>query len=314
MAKACSVMIESQFLSPATLEAANGALDELRESAAPALETHQTSTVRAAIETIVEPTRFDYLPGSVLETIRSIEQEHGPIMRGRYLKFVVLELIGAIDGKVAKLGLPASIRAFLPETLDVLVADIVSVADNTYLTSTNLFRELRLASLRSIRCGARIIDNSTFVPKTIYRYNGIVANLRCLYYVYAKLGGLQPLFRTHVDSRFPKGFDEAGNDASYLRIAELLRQHPHIRGTVGTSWFYDPQLERVSPHLAYLRTRPLERGAFLRYDGPGDIHTKNALATSKTRRQLYEAGDYVPTGYTMLWARSDILRWAKKVA
>ena len=78
----------------------------------------------------------------------------------------------------------------------------------------------------------------------------------------------------------------------------------------GTSWFYDPQLETVSPRLSYLRARPIERGAFIVRSGTLPFDIQSATAKSENRRRLYEAGKYIPVAYTLLWPREKLLAWA----
>ena len=114
-----------------------------------------------------------------------------------------------------------------------------------------------------------------------------------------RLGGRGPLFRMHLDSRHVEELNLLGRNQCFARIAELLEAMPGVRGLVGTSWFYDPQLERISPHLHYLRKVPMDGGAFLRIDGPGEIHTQRATARSETRRRLYEEGKYSPVCATV---------------
>ena len=98
----------------------------------------------------------------------------------------------------------------------------------------------------------------------------------------------------------------------YLRIAELLERQQDIRGMVGTSWFYDPQLLEISPCLAYLQQRPLERGAFLLRHGTGLFDIEHATMTSKTRHRLYQEGKYTPIVYSLLWPRQDLISWAEQ--
>ena len=223
-------------------------------------------------------------------------------------------MIGEIDSKIATLNLPPSVLAVYPETLGILVGDLLSVADQDYLANSDaIVRELRLTSTPSLPCGSRMVDNCAYLTKSIYRNNGKLNNLKCLWFVYARLGGLSPLYRMHIDPRFLKDFDETGWETSYLLIAELLRRNPNIRGVVGTTWYYDPQLDTISPWLGKLRRHHQENGAYIRRDGQGEIHTQRAIATSKTRRKLYEDGEYLPTSYTLIWARRDFLRWADTV-
>ena len=40
-----------------------------------------------------------------------------------------------------------------------------------------------------------------------------------------------------------------------IAATALLRLHPEVLGFAGRAWFYNPQLESVSPRLSYLRLR-----------------------------------------------------------
>lgn len=73
--------------------------------------------------------------------------------------------------------------------------------------------------------------------------------------------------------------------------------------------FYDPELAVVSPHLCYCRERLLERGAVMIRVGTSAFDIASATARSPTRRKLYEAGEYVPVSYTLLWPRERLLKW-----
>ena len=101
-------------------------------------------------------------------------------------------------------------------------------------------------------------------------------------------------------------------ESTYLCVASLLRMHPEVAGLTAYGWFYDPQLDEISPRLSYLRQRPLERGAIFLRGHTSDFDIKNATAKSQTRRRLYEAGEYKPVAHRILWLRRDILRWADR--
>ena len=115
---------------------------------------------------------------------------------------------------------------------------------------------------------------------------------------------------THLEER--EEFIPDGWDRCYLRLAHMMERHPHIRGMYGGSWFYDPALAMVSPRLTYLRTRPQENGAVVCYSND-DPHG-GALATSDTRRALYEKGQYLPKAYALIWPRAPLLAWARRYA
>ena len=294
--------------SAARIQAA-GADDRIRELS----EAVPFEPVISALYGITEPTLYTYLPEPVLATLAEVEARFGAAGLGIYKKGLIIQLIDRLPARVSTLQLPQPVIDLFADMLDFVVRDLSEIPDEAYLPSEDaLVRELRLASARSVLCGARVVDLNSLVPKSIYRNLGWKSNLKCLWFLYGRMGGLAPLYRVHVETRYLRDFNEEGWVRTYKTIAMMMRQNPAIRGVVGTSWFYDPQLETISPWLAHLRTRPVEYGAYLRYDGPGDIHTERAIATSRKRRELYEKGQYVPTCYTLIWARKDLLRWADR--
>lgn len=280
--------------------------------AAKILQAVPLERIISAIDSIVEPTVYDYFPASIYSALSEVESRFGPDGLGFYKKRLVVEMIDNIPAKIDALNLPQPVLDLYPDMLDFVTQSLAETPDEKYLMGEDIVRDLRLTSTRSIPCGAQIVDNCTYAPKSLYRNNGLVNNLQSLWLFYGRMGGLSPLYRIHTDTRYLKYFNAAGWDECYLNIAEIMRRNPHIRGMIGTSWFYDPQLETISPRLAYLRKRPQENGAYLRYGGPGDVHTERATATSNTRRELYEKGEYIPTCYTLMWARKDLLRWADR--
>jgi hypothetical protein len=103
-----------------------------------------------------------------------------------------------------------------------------------------------------------------------------------------------------------KEFSPAGRARCYELVATLLEAWPETKGLIGSSWYYDPRVGQITPHLAYLHDEPVARGAIMLKQGREDSRS-GALKRSRTRRELYEAGQYVPTTYMMIWLRDDIL-------
>lgn len=127
---------------------------------------------------------------------------------------------------------------------------------------------------------------------------------------YVRCNARRPWLQNHTESRWLDDFNPEGWDRMWRTAAALLKTRPRLAGAMGASWFYDPQLETVSPRLNYLRADPVAGGAWLVHQGPGEGHTERATATSPTRRALVEAGDYVPTSWLLAWPRGKLIRWA----
>jgi hypothetical protein len=99
---------------------------------------------------------------------------------------------------------------------------------------------------------------------------------------------------------------------AFIAVADFLQVNPQYEAVHSAAWLIDPALAEISPHLAWAREELLAGGAELRPLGTADHVVANAIATSKTRRRLYEEGTYTPTAYAMVWPREELLRWADR--
>lgn len=184
-------------------------------------------------------------------------------------------------------------------------------APETFFSISNdaLIKDVAVCLGQMFPAGARLIDLHSGLPRKLLLWQGasLPSALRFLYMA----GGLRPWFETHVDPRDLSQFNEDGLRQMYLRAAALLEVNPQIKGIFGGSWFYDPALERLSPHLAYLQQLPRRHGARLlrALTTPGIC--RGALAKSQRRRDAYERGLYRPQCYFLAWPRGALLQWAQ---
>jgi hypothetical protein len=256
------------------------------------------------------------IPASVTRSISFACDTFGAQNAGAFAKLIVLALIDAYPQRARGIVLPESIKSEYPKTFKRILTGILSGSHESYFAeSGDFWRDLCLAAQFWVPLTtSRIMDRCAFLPRTFFRYMGYALNLRSLGFVVFRLHGLGPIFRVHIDERDTSDFNESGWELSYFRVAEMMRLYPTIKGVAGSSWTLDPQLDRISPKIAYPRRCLVENGAYLHFDGPGEKHTQLALKKSATRRRYYEAGEYLPTAYTIVWPRRDILRWATKVS
>jgi hypothetical protein len=213
---------------------------------------------------------------------------------------------------VEKMDLPKSILVLYPDAFDRLADHLKTNRDDPYDSTDDFFlKDIRFVLALSIPCSVtHVLDMISKVSLrsvilSLFRLRNVNAIIR-----YARIKGYGPWFRVHTDPRRLNDFSEQGWDNCFLRIAELLERKKDIRGMVGTSWFYDPQLLKISPRLAYLRQRPLERGAFLLRHRTGGIDIENATMKSETRLRLYQEGKYTPIVLSIVWPRKDLISWA----
>jgi len=123
-------------------------------------------------------------------------------------------------------------------------------------------------------------------------------------------GWKKPWLEVHTESRHTNDFNEAGWDRAWATAAAICKRRPELAGMIGSSWFYDPPLETISPRLAYLRLNPLKGGAFIIHQGPAPIHSERCGATSPTRRAMIESGEYLPRSWLVAWPKSTLIPWA----
>ena len=225
-------------------------------------------------------------------------------------KFVIVDLMLGLEAAIATRDIPDEVLAMYPDAASRLLVYVRNCSNDYSLPNDHYLKDLRFASGLGVPCGAQVVDLRSMI--------GYRASARWLlrnpsrHYTRSilRFGQIGPWFRVHTESRYLDEFNEPGWDACYLRIATLLRRHREVIGMAGTSWFYDPQLETVSPRLSYLRTRPLERGASIVWSGTTAFDIRSATAKSESRRRLYEEGKYIPVSYTLLWPREKLLAWA----
>lgn len=284
-----------------------------------------TERVVAEVDALAGVDAASLEPGPALRAVAQAREKHGGEAAGAWAKLLILRLIESYPARIRRIVLPASIEAFYPPTLHKIARGLAQVDHESYIAPhaevalvapghADFWRDLRLASQHSLPiCASRAMDRVSYLSHTFYRHLGPKENLRALRFLVFRLHGMGPLFRMHIDERDLSDFDPEGWETSMLRVVEMLRLYPEVKGTVGTGWGSDPKLEHISPRRGRANRIQMAHGAFRRYEGTSELIVQRAIKKSATRRRLYESGEYVPTAYTTVWARRDILRWAREI-
>lgn len=259
------------------------------------------------------PFQYDYMPDAVLEVYESIEGEFGTDILGIYNKTATLHLMSNIDEIIRDQRVPREFHEELPKTLETTWKVLLETPDKDYVYPGDFYmKDVRILTGRSISYGSRVIDHDVYVRKSIYRNNGWVDNLKCLWFLVTRIRGLGPFYRSHLDHRHMEHRSDEDTFNFRVLMAELLKLNPEVRGTVGSGWLTDPGLAIVSPRYAKRFEEAFGRFVFRRYDGISEETTRQALKKSKTRREAYERGDYQPVSYTTIRARKGLLLRAEK--
>ena len=185
-------------------------------------------------------------------------------------------------------------------------------SDEFYSHQNDSFlKDLGVCSLRMVPVGAAVVEVSGIAKRELVR-GGLAAILGGTLFGVLKTGGFKPFYRMHTDRRNMKDFSRQGWKEGYLRICELLKLNPQIKGALGASWFYDPNLRDISPELSYLAEDPMGNGARIFCVGTTEADIKNATGWSAMRKRLYSEGKYMPAGYLLAWPRREMIEWADK--
>jgi hypothetical protein len=231
--------------------------------------------------------------------------------RSTFNRALVADLASRLRFRLDELVLPTDVKRRIPPALDRLHSFLSEEQPGYELGDDHFLRDVRFAAGWTVPCGSEVIDLRTHVSLPASALIALKARAPRLALRRLMPGEPVAWFSPHTDSRYLDEFDEAGWERTYLNVASLLSSHADVAGIAAYSWFFDPQLEEISPRLNYLRQRPLQGGALLMRGHTSQFDVKNATAKSPTRRRLYEAGEYVPVAHRMVWLRRDILSWAE---
>lgn len=196
-----------------------------------------------------------------------------------------------------------------------VLEDFAVQSDDYYNHKNDAFlKDSGGCSLRIIPVGGAWIVEISRIGRRFFFTGGLRQFINGFRFALFKMGGFEPFYQIHTVDRYLEGFNPEERNQCYLRTAELLKLNQRLKGMFAGSWFYDPEIENISPRLAYLRQIPEENGAKVFRIGNSQYDIKNALAKSPTRRKLYKEGKYIPTCYLKIWPRKELIKWADKQA
>jgi hypothetical protein len=232
----------------------------------------------------------------------------------KYHQLLMLGLIESFETRSALKRIPESIRVLFEVEFKRILDEMRLGRDGFYLYETEEFlKDLAVCRLKLYPCGAEFLDELSGIPRVLLLKGGLSQCLDGLAFHVVRRNGFKPYYELHMHAPLRASFTREGWDATYVRIADLLKLNRDIKGVSCTSWWYDPKLETISPRLTYLRRVPLENGARMFFVGLDRDAASGAIRMSETRKRLYESGQYVPALYLMAWARGDLIAWADRV-
>lgn len=242
--------------------------------------------------------------------LASCEERDGPGARASLIRDVVRALLLSRHDAIDLLTLPARVRDLVRDDFERQRLQVENAPDDyLHLRNYHVRAVFRVIAFRRILVGNEYIEESGLPRQLLWR--GGPRQMWGFPRVLLQLGGYRPLYEFHL-ARWATRVTEADRRLCCRNAAGCLELNPHVLGAMGGSWFYDPQMERVSPHLTFLREMVTSNGGSLLVWGETQEARSLALAKSQTRRRLFEQGLYTPKHYLVVWPREPMIEWAQR--
>ena len=259
-----------------------------------------------------ESEKYSRIPNFIKNNIRYLKSQCNTVLPD-YNKYILLKCLHTFSVDGGRYKLPASIvelyeREFsrILHQVDAFEGSFFDVGNDQYL------KDLAIVSHRLIPVGAEFVEGGGGIPRRVIFAAGPRQLFRSLWFIVLRCGGFKPFFSLHTHTLALSDFDLEGWRATYCRLAELLELNPHVKGWLSSSWFLDPALESISPHLSHLHKVPVENGGMLLFVCSDPTGSSGALSRSPTRRRLFAEGKYVPAIYMRIWPRRALIDWHRR--
>jgi hypothetical protein len=260
---------------------------------------------------------YSYLLPATENIFEAIFRTAGNVILTTYLKLLLLQLISISRPKVDTSNLPIQIKRLYAQNFSRIEEDIVldrQPMEHYTPRSDKFLKDLSISNLLLIPAGAQKVHKDIIPFRDLIRKQRIGETIQTISFIMRRIGFDSPVLRMHTDSHDPDlmaEFSPEGWTRFYSNAASIMDIQTDIQGLLGIGWFFDPQVPKISPRLTYLGDLVLATGGYTFRVGAGEGARESALATSPTRRKLYEEGKYVPTDYLAIWDRTSLLKWAR---
>ena len=250
------------------------------------------------------------MPGPFVELVDSLVAAHGKHAGEQFLQLIMANQILKMPDLLRVVSLPAAVLPWVERCVSRMLADLVTPRPGYFSLDNDLFlKDLAVSRLKLIPCGVEMVDPDMGFPRSAIWKHGLAVGWNLSRAVF-DMGGNRPVLIGHIDRRSIREFSAAGYLRFYHVVADVLRLRPEIRGLMGQSWLLDPELGPISPELAFLHDVPKAGHAVFFPAAAYEGMVEDAIRMAPARRKLYEAGQYQPRSFNVLWPRRALLRWA----
>ncbi len=258
------------------------------------------------------PTAYDRLPAPFVQALDHAQFGTGAAVRADLLRFAIARLIVASLCRLrSDRTLPETVRneaeqRWYPQLMDELLERPDSAFDHR---DDAFLKDLAVAALKALPVGGAWVVEVSGIARQFLISGGVGQFVEASLYLLGRMKHFKWYYQLHAVDRYLDSFSETSRNACYGTVCELLRLNPQMRGLFGGSWYYDPALASISPHLAYLQQVPRRYGAKVFRVGTTPAAIRLATLKSRKRRMLYETRRYTPAHYLLIWPRKQLFGW-----
>lgn len=267
-------------------------------------------TCIAEFDAVPADRAYHFVPDGVQRLWAGLQTEFGEDGFAAFQQATMLALIADFDERRADKRYTDDIVALFERSYARIAASISDHSCAQYRSEDDLLlKDLALARQHVFPAGAEIVEPDAQFARSLMLRDGIGQAVKMIRLL-LETGGNDHWYQMHTHLSELDDFNEAGWTRTYLRLAAMLELNPEVRGMYGGSWFYDPALEQISPHLTHLREVRERAGAYV-FFARADPNS-GALTKSRRRQALYKEGKYMPKSFVVIWPRRQMLKWAEK--
>ena len=265
----------------------------------------------SAFDTLDRKARYKEVPAGARALHDETLHDAGkPAAQALLLAALFKAVCASLDGERLAL-LPPRVLNHQLRQLTRIVAHGDAFALDCDLASDVYMKELGLARLRLYAGASNLIDPQAGVARSVL-WKGGAAGLLGRALLFTRIGGFRPFFEIHAHKLYMEEFNAEGRRECYRCCADLYALHPDVLGMYAGSWFYDPAVEKLSPHLSYLRDDAVAGGSACLFVSHNEQAVSYSTAKSAKRRAAYAAGSYRPATYALVWPRLAQVAWARR--
>jgi hypothetical protein len=265
--------------------------------------------------TLASCTRYDPRAGygqlrpKLRELTTTLVSRYGEQLTLRYGLALLAALIEDHERRWRASALEAQLEPCFIDSFHRILTAVARGGAHSLMLDTDAFaKELAICLYRLIPAGAQLVDpGGGAFPRSLLLRRPTRATFATARYLLFSARGFTPFALFHTSLFQRHWFTPAGWEFTFRYLPAVFRSFPRLKGLLASSWFYDPALRDISPELSFAREIPQRWGAMFVYVGPEPGADSDALLLSRYRRELFDAGKYIPQKYAFVVSRRDIL-------